>query len=190
MAKIKIVMFRRKRQGKTNYRRRIALLKSGKRRLVVRKSLKNILAQIIEYSTKGDKVLVSANSSELEKYGYNFNKGNTVAAYLTGLLIGKKSKQKGIVEAILDMGLTPSTTGSRVYALVKGANDSGLKVPCSEEAMPKENRIKGEHIKKYAENIKQDSEKYKKQFSSYLKDSIAPEKIAEAFEEVKNKIMK
>lgn len=190
MAKIKPVLFRRKREGKTNYRKRIALLKSGNKRLVVRKSLRNTTAQIIEYSPGGDKVIASANSAELEKYGYKFNKGNIVAAYLTGLLIGKKSKQKGIGEAIVDIGLNPSTKGSRIYAVVKGAVDSGLKISCKEEILPKEDVIKGGHIKNYAEKVKQDAEKYKKQFSSYMKNNLVPEKITEVFEDIKNKIIK
>ena len=86
---------RRKRQGKTNYRKRLKLLKSGELRLVVRPSLKRISAQLIEFHPSGDKVIVAANSIELEKLGWNYGKGNIPAAYLTGLLIGTKAKNKG-----------------------------------------------------------------------------------------------
>ena len=44
------IKFRRKREGKTDYRKRLKLLLGGKPRLVVRKSLKNITAQIAVYS--------------------------------------------------------------------------------------------------------------------------------------------
>lgn len=188
--KVKQVLSRRKREGRTNYKKRIILLKSGRRRLVVRKSSRGIIAQIVEYSPKGDRVITGAGSRELDKYGYKFSKSNLVAAYLTGLLLGSKAKKKGVTDAVLDMGLYPSTKGSKIYAAVKGAIDAGIKVPCSPEAMPKEERIKGQHIKAYAEKIKKDSAIYKKQFSSYIKNNASPENIAAAFDEAKGRIMK
>ena len=42
------VRFRRRRENKTDYRRRLRLLVSRKQRLVIRKGLKNITAQIID----------------------------------------------------------------------------------------------------------------------------------------------
>lgn len=185
----KSVPFRRKREGKTDYKKRLMLLKSGRRRFVVRKSLKNIITQIVEYSPKGDKVITSASSKDLEKYGYKFSKGNLVAAYLTGFLLGKRSKKKGANDAILDLGLNISIKGSRIYAAVKGAIDAGLKVPCSPEILPSDDRIKGAHIKSYAEKIKKDGGS-KNQFSAYSKNNLAAEKITEAFDDVKNKISK
>ena len=135
--------FRRRREGKTNYKKRLKLLLSKKPRLVVRKSLKYIRAQIVEFDKKGDKTLASAFSRELKKLGWKYACDNLPAAYLTGLLIGKRALEKGISEAVLDMGLYPSTKGSRIYACVKGALDAGLKIPCSEDVLPSEERIKG-----------------------------------------------
>ena len=68
--KTRKIKYRRKLQGKTNYKKRLRLLLSKKPRLVVRKSLKNIIAQIIEYHPSGDKLLFSASSKELEKMGW------------------------------------------------------------------------------------------------------------------------
>ena len=42
------VPFRRKREGKTNYKKRLGLLKSKSLRLVVRKSNKHILVQLVD----------------------------------------------------------------------------------------------------------------------------------------------
>ncbi len=154
--------FRRRREGKTNYKRRLKLLLSKKPRLVVRKSLKYIRAQIIEFDKKGDKTLVSAFSRELKKLGWKFACDNLPAAYLTGLLVGKRALEKGINEVILDMGLYPSTKGSRIYACVKGALDAGLKIPCSEEVLPSEERIKGMHIANYLEKFKDLPEEFEK----------------------------
>ncbi len=150
--------FKRAREGKTNYRKRLKLLSSRKPRLVVRKSLKYIRAQIIEFDKKGDKTIASAFSKELKKFGWKHSFKNLPASYLTGLLIGKRAIEKGIKEAILDMGLHPSTKGSKIYACVKGALDAGLKVPVNEKVLPSEERIKGEHIGK---NLSEDFEKIK-----------------------------
>lgn len=144
--------FKRKILGKTNYRKRLKLLLANKPRLVVRKSLKNISAQVVEYGEKGDKIVVSAHSSELKKYGYGRSKGNIPAAYLVGLLAGSKAKKKNIAESVLDIGLQNSVKGSRIYSVLKGCLDAGLKVPHSKDILPIENRIKGEHIKDFDTN--------------------------------------
>jgi len=146
--------FKRRKLGKTDYKKRLGLLLSKKPRLVVRKSLKYIRVQIVEFAKEGDKTLASASSKELKKFGWKFAFDNLPAAYLTGLLIGKKSLEKGIKEAVLDLGLYPSTKGSRIYVVVKGAKDAGLKVPVSEEVLPSEERTKGLHIANYLEKFK------------------------------------
>jgi large subunit ribosomal protein L18 len=146
--------FKRRRLGKTNYRKRLKLLLSKKPRLVVRRSLKYVQAQIIEFDPKGDKTLVAASSQELKKFDWKFAFDNLPSAYLTGLLIGKKALEKGIKEAILDIGLYSPSKGSRVFAVTKGAIDAGLKVPCSPEVFPSEERISGKHIANYQEKFK------------------------------------
>ena len=152
--------FKRRKEGKTDYDQRLKLLKSGKPSLVVRKSSKYITAQIAEFGGKGDKILASSTSRELKKLGWDFACDNLPAAYLTGLLIGKKSSDKKINEAVLNSGLYPSVKGSRVYAVVKGAKDAGLNVPVDDEILPGEDRIKGEHIKKF-NNLASEFEKIK-----------------------------
>ncbi|OGI11948.1 50S ribosomal protein L18 [Candidatus Micrarchaeota archaeon RBG_16_36_9] len=147
MKKSFLIQFKRRREEKTNYRKRIGLLKSNKTRLVIRRSLSNITVQFVDFVPSGDKTIVTATSSELKKMGWN-RTGNIPASYLTGLLAGKKAKDKKIEEAILDLGLQISTKGSRIYAALKGVLDSGIKVPYSEEILPSEDRIKGKHISK------------------------------------------
>jgi large subunit ribosomal protein L18 len=147
MKKDYLVPFKRRRENKTNYRKRLALLKSKKTRLVIRRSLSNISVQFINFMPAGDQTVAEANSTELKKLGW-IRTGNVPASYLTGLLAGKKAKNKKIEEAVLDMGLQISTKGSRIYAALKGVLDSGIKVPCSEEILPSEDRIRGKHISK------------------------------------------
>jgi large subunit ribosomal protein L18 len=189
--RIKILPLKRKRKGKTNYRKRLKLLVSNKLRFVVRKSLKNILLQIIEYNEKGDKILVSASSKELEKlFNWKVNRGNIVSAYLTGCLLGKKAVKKNISEVILDIGLYHNKKKSRIYAAVKGISDAGIKIPYSEEVIPPKERIKGKHIENYAKLLKnKDESAYKKYFSAYLKNGINPEDISKIFEDTKKMIM-
>lgn len=138
--------FRRRREGKTDYAKRLRLLSSGKPRLVVRKSLKYIRVQIVEYDEIGDKTIVSANSKELKRFGWNFSCSNIPAAYLTGLIIGKRASAANINNVVLDTGLYESTKGSKLYAVVKGAVSAGLNIPRNENVIPSKERIRGEHI--------------------------------------------
>ena len=101
--------------------------------------------QIVKFEYKGDKVLFSATSKNLEKLGWKAGTGNTPSAYLTGLMLGTKVKDK-VKEVIPDFELNSSIKGSRIYASLKGVIDSGLKVPCSEEIFPGEDRINGKSI--------------------------------------------
>ena len=163
MRRKKFVQYRRKREGKTNYKKRLELLKSGKLRLVVRKSLRNVIVQIVEYHVDGDKTLVKVSSKELKKHGWTGYGRNTPSAYLVGLLCGVKAKENKITEAILDLGLHPSRKGTILYAVLKGVVDSGLNVAHSKEIFPSDDRIMGKHIS---------------------------DKVPVEFEKVKNNIMK
>ena len=49
------VPFRRRREGRTDYRHRAALLRGKLPRAVVRKSNRNITVQLVTYDDKGDK---------------------------------------------------------------------------------------------------------------------------------------
>ncbi|MDP7180548.1 MAG: 50S ribosomal protein L18 [Candidatus Woesearchaeota archaeon] len=186
--KTRTVKYRRKRRGETDYKKRLKLLLSNKLRLVIRKSLSNIVAQIVEYHEKGDKVVVAVSSTSLAKFGWNVNKGNLPSAYLVGLLVGIKAKKNGIEEVVPDIGFNKAVKGSRVFAVMKGVVDAGVKIPHSKEILPDEERIKGAHIAKYAEEMKK-SEAYEKLFSSYIKNNLDPVKISEYFEMTKKKIL-
>jgi large subunit ribosomal protein L18 len=155
--------FKRRRLEKTDYHKRLKLLSSSKPRLVVRKSLNYITAQIMGFDKKGDKSLAGITSKELKKIGWKFACDNLPAAYLTGLLIGKKAMKKKINGVILDAGLYPSTKGNRIYATAKGAIDAGLKLPISEDILPSEDRIKGKHI---SNDVEKEFEKIKQKILS------------------------
>ena len=162
-SQIRTVPHRRRRENKTNYKTRLALLKSGEHRIVVRKTLKHIIVQITKYEPKGDKVLFTISSSELKKLGWKYSTSNIPSAYLVGLLAGKKAQENKIKKGILDLGVSFSVKGSRLYATLKGLIDSGLEIPSSEDNFPNEERISGKHIADYKKNeINKDFEELKK----------------------------
>ncbi|MEM1657670.1 MAG: 50S ribosomal protein L18 [Candidatus Jordarchaeales archaeon] len=186
------IPFRRRREGKTNYRRRRKLVISGRLRLVVRGSLNNFSAQLVEPKFGGDKTLVSAHSRELvKKYGWKGHCGNVPTAYLTGFLLALKAKKAGFRDAILDIGLHTPSKGCRVFAALKGALDGGLEIPHGEEIFPSKERIRGEHIAEYARKLLEENpELYAKQFSAQIKRGVRPENLPEHFDEVKEAIVK
>jgi large subunit ribosomal protein L18 len=141
------VKARRRREGKTDYRKRLALLKSGKIRIVVRNSLKNVRVQFIKYHEEGDKIITSAISQELiNKYNWKFSTSSTPSAYLTGLIAGKRAAERGISEGVLDIGRQIPVSGSKNFAALKGVLDAGINCPHDDSKLPSEDRIFGKHI--------------------------------------------
>lgn len=168
-----IVMHRRRREEKTDYRIRLGLVKSGKIRAVIRRSLSNIKIQFVEYKPEGDVTKAAAVSQELK----GFPSGNLPASYLTGLLAGKRAVQSGIKEAILDLGMQRCTKGSRIYAALKGILDAGINVPHSPDVLPSNERISGHHIASYSKG------------GNFSKYPFKPEEITKKFDEMKQKII-
>jgi large subunit ribosomal protein L18 len=181
---------RRRREGKTNYRKRYIVIMSRKIRFVVRPSLKYIGIQLIRAKPEGDETLAAAHSRELaKKYGWKGGMANTPAAYLTGFLAGARALKEGISEAVLDIGFVTPVPGGKVFAALKGALDAGLNIPHSDEMIPGEDRIRGEHIAKYAATLKEeDPERYERLFSQYLKNGLPPEELPDHFDQVLSKI--
>ncbi|KMT03260.1 hypothetical protein BVRB_8g198030 [Beta vulgaris subsp. vulgaris] len=91
------VKFKRRREGKTDYRARNRLINQDKNkyntpkyRIVVRFTNKDVTAQIISASITGDIVLASAYAHELPRYGLEVGLTNYAAAYCTGLLLARR----------------------------------------------------------------------------------------------------
>jgi large subunit ribosomal protein L18 len=142
---------RRRREARTNYHQRLRLLKSGKPRLVARKSNNQTRAQLVVTGTNGDETLASASSADLEEFGWEAPTGNLPAAYLTGLLAGKRAVEAGLEEAVLDIGLNTATPGNKAFAVQEGAIDAGLEIPHNDEVFADWQRTRGTHIAEYAE---------------------------------------
>ncbi|KAL6979597.1 60S ribosomal protein L5 [Sarracenia purpurea var. burkii] len=95
------VKFKRRREGKTDYRARIRLINQDKNkyntpkyRFVVRFTNKDIIAQIISASIAGDIILAAAYAHELPRYGLEVGLTNYAAAYCTGLLLARRVLKK------------------------------------------------------------------------------------------------
>ncbi len=172
------VRFRRRREGKTDYRRRLAAVRSGMTRLVVRKSLSNVYAQLVEFRPEGDTTVAAASGADIRKLGWKGNLGNIPTAYLVGYLVGKRSAGKA-QKAILDVGLQRPAKGGRIFAALKGAIDAGLLVECDEGVFPSKERLEGAHIKGAPST-----------FSDYKKHGLEPSQIPANFAEVKGRIEK
>ena len=111
--------FSRRRKGVTNYRKRLALLKSGLPRAVVRFTNAKVTVQITNFEGKGDRVLASASSMDLEKMGWKNSKTNLPASYLSGKLAAKNAVKAGVSSAVLDIGRITPISGNRAFAVLK-----------------------------------------------------------------------
>ncbi|KAK9817933.1 hypothetical protein WJX72_004502 [[Myrmecia] bisecta] len=171
------VKYKRRRQGKTDYRARLRLTTQDKNkyntpkyRIVVRFSNKDITCQGLEEATGED-----YNVEEQEEGPRPFT-------------------------ALLDTGLKRTSTGSKVFAALKGALDGGVSIPHSEkrfvgydpegkalDAETLRKYIYGGHVAEYMENMKdEDNEKYEKHFAKWIEAEIEadPEDVEELYKKV------
>ncbi|XGW10216.1 hypothetical protein V3C99_012027, partial [Haemonchus contortus] len=199
-----------------------------KYRLIVRFTNKDIVAQIAYSKIEGDVVVTAAYSHELPNYGIKVGLTNYAAAYATGLLLARRhlkrlgldKKFKGQDEvtgkyciteeeggrrpfkAVLDVGLSRTTTGCKIFGVMKGVVDGGIEVPHSEnrffgydaeakkyDAGAHRDRILSKHVANYMRLLKEtDSEAYKRQFSQYIALGIEPDNLEEMYKEAHERI--
>jgi large subunit ribosomal protein L5e len=100
--------------------------------------------------------------------------------------------------ALLDVGIKNTTTGSKVFAAMKGASDGGLDIPHSHKRFPgysrdtktydaamHKGRIFAEHIADYMREMEEDDEEnYKKHFASYVTHDLEADDLEEEIEKV------
>jgi len=196
-----------------------------KYRLIVRTTNKDVVCQVAYSRMQGDIIICSAYAHELPRYGLKVGLKNYAAHYCTGLLLARRILQKfkmdqlyvGQEEAdgeafnvepvddgpapfrcFLDVGLTRTTTGNKVFGALKGALDGGLDIPHNNKRFPgydseaKEfdaethcGYIFGSNIQEYMESLKEeDDETYAKQFSQYIKEGIEPDQLKDLYAKV------
>lgn len=122
----------------------------------------------------GDKVFCASESTELRRLGLTAGLTNYSTAYATGLLLSRRLlKQVGLgdmyahnsdfngeyfnvdddiqekrpFKALLDVGLNRTTTGARLFGVLKGACDGGINVPHNTKRFPGYTRGKIEEVK-------------------------------------------
>lgn len=151
-------MRKRRREGKTDYKARLNLLKAEKPRIVIRKTNRYIIIQYVTSIEAKDKIVFGVNSKALLKYGWPGEKKDSLksvsAAYLTGYLFGRKIKDRELEDGILDLGLARNVKKGRLYSTAKGILDSGVKINFKGETDDKKikEKIKIEEIKQKIEN--------------------------------------
>jgi len=195
-----------------------------KYRLIVRLTNKDVICQIAFAKIKGDVVMTAAYAHELPRYGIKAGLKNYAAAYATGLLLARRhlkkvgldTKYQGKVEvtgedweynlddvegakpfkAFLDVGIARTSTGSKIFAALKGACDGGLHVPHSDSRFAgyssEQKKLDtdvfrkylfGGHVSDYMKTLSEENpEKYKKQFSQYIAAGIKPEDVKGVYE--------
>jgi len=182
-----------------------------KYRFVPRVTNTKVVCQVIYATIEGDRVYASAESSELKRWGVEAGLANYAACYATGLLVGRrllakagldkiyagakksdgenyvvekewKEGQRKPFKAVLDVGLTRTTNGNRIFGCLKGAVDGGLNVPHSNRRFPgfkkegeKESynakahrdRIFGGHVTSHMKKLAPGTPAYTLQFSKW-----------------------
>jgi len=193
-----------------------------KYRLIVRFTNKDVIAQIAYSRIEGDKVVCAAYAHELPRYGIKVGLTNYSAAYATGLLLARRhlkalkldSIYKGVEQvdgsdynveqegdnpnpfmAVLDVGLARTSTGAKIFAVMKGVADGGINVPHSEtrfygydtdakeyNAEAHRDRIFGKHVADYMQLLKDDNEDaFKRQFSKFIEAGLTPETLEDMY---------
>ncbi|MCL5427634.1 MAG: 50S ribosomal protein L18 [Candidatus Marsarchaeota archaeon] len=182
------IRFRRRREALTNYKHRLALVKSGMDRIVVRKTNRRIIAQVVRYDEHGDRILKHVESTALSAYKWPA-RSNRASAYLTGLLLARRILKGGGEpgrEYILDIGLSSPVKNSIPFVFARGCTDGGLKLRSGVESDDSIFSIATE----YAKKLKEDNGRYARQFGRYIKDGTAPETLGDLFRETREKILK
>lgn len=177
------VPYRRRREGKTNYHQRLRLLLSQNVRVLVRITNTRVIAQVVQFDRKGDRILAATDSYALRKLGWTYSCKNIPAAYLTGMLLAHKAAATGVTQGILDVGLRTPIRGGRLYAFLRGAVEGGLQISADEKVFPVDERVKGNHVREYLSKASVG----KGQFAQYLKSTSRTDIVTQA-ESLKQKI--
>ncbi len=164
MRSAKVLPLKRRVKEKTNYKRRLKLLKSKKPRVVIRKSNNYINLQLMEFDMKkfNENTKYAYNSKKLGGFSWNHSKNNLPACYLAGLAFGLNCKKKN--ETVLDLGTQVVTKGNKIFSALKGCVDAGMKINHSDKHLPSEDRIKGKHI---SDDMEKKFEETKKKIWDY-----------------------
>lgn len=138
-------------EAKTDYGKRMKLLKSEKPRIVFRRTDRYAIAQYVVSDEAQDKIILGITSKALLRYGWPESATGSLksipASYLTGFLFGKKIQKEDLETPIVDFGMIRMKHKTKTFAFLKGLIDAGLEIECKDEAFPEEERLNGESLK-------------------------------------------
>ncbi|XP_043939486.1 60S ribosomal protein L5-B-like isoform X2 [Protopterus annectens] len=178
------VKFRRRREGKTDYfaRKRLVIqdknkYNTPKYRLIVRITNRDIISQLLNKFG-----LDTIYEGQVEITGDEYN-------------VESVDGHPSAFTCYLDAGLARTTTGNKVFAVMKGAVDGGLAIPHSIKRFPgydSESKefnaevhrryIYGLNIADYMAQLNEDDEDaFKKQFSRYIKNGVASDSVEKMY---------
>merc|ERR1712046_308770 len=195
-----------------------------KYRFVVRFTRKDIVCQVFYSKIVGDECICAAYAHELPRYGVKVGLTNYSAAYCVGLLCARRllkkygldetfvgteevtaeyegcevegdDEDRSAFKALLDVGLKPTTLGSKIFAALKGAFDGGLEIPHNEkkfygydaeekayDAEEHKDHILGGHVKTYMESLQEEEpEEYEAKFSAFVAAGIDHESVEDMY---------
>jgi len=196
--------------------------------LVVRVTNRDIVTQIIAADLTHDVVIASAYAHELPRYGIKLGLTNYAAAYATGLLLARRINSKFNLEyegntevngedynveeegekrpfkALLDVGLARTTSGARVFGVLKGSTDGGINVPHNDHRFPGSKREGGEwqtdpavhrkyifggHVGEFMKHLQEnDEEKYNRHFKRFIDAGVGADDLEALYTEAHKKI--
>lgn len=183
----KALDFRRRREAKTDYGKRLSLIKGNLDKVVIRKTNRRIIGEIVRYQETGDIVIAYVDSAVLaSKYKWP-SRSNRPTAYLTGLMLAKIAKEKkladGNTEFVLDIGLSSPVQNSIPFVFAKGCVDGGMKLRSGIEI---KEGLYNYSDTGYARKVVEEGKS--KHYGKFLKDGIKIENLGKMFEETKQKL--
>ncbi len=130
--------------------------------------------------------------------------GDVVSTEVNGrtFYVDEVDEEKKPFRCLLDVGIKNTTTGARVFAVLKGACDGGLDIPHSNKRFPGYNRdtntfeaevhkdrIFGEHVAEYMRELEEDDEEmFKRHFAKYIEAEVTADDLEDLYEEVHKSI--
>lgn len=202
---------------------------SPKFRLVVRYSNKSICCEVVSALMAGDRTVSHAHSHELVNFGIKVGLSNYSAAYCVGLLCARRclenfsqdkvcSPSKQIsgnhnpcetktpgnpFTAVLDAGLKRTSTGSKIFAVLKGAVDGGLSIPHNEKrfvgydsvaktynSQLMDKYIFGGHVSEFMDDLQaEEPDGFNRQFSKYISYNVVSGDLRQLYEQAHKAIL-
>jgi large subunit ribosomal protein L5e len=194
-------------------------------RLILRFSNKNISCQAGYTILTGDKICSHAYTRDLSNYGLTVGMTNYSAAYCVGLLCarrclssfgldkiysgvdsvtGSDTKLEPVYAEprpftlIIDTGLKRTSTGSKLFGILKGALDGGVKIHHNEKRFVGYEKITnkyepdlmrryifGSHVSDFMEELEEEEpDSFRRQFSQFIKQGVKHSDLEQIYDRV------